>query len=1187
MSLSLKNNLRLGLGLSLLLLFITSIASYTSIVALTNSTNMVIASNERLSDINDVLSIAKDAETGQRGYLLTGNNSFLQPYIGSREKALSTLDKIIAETTDDAFLHRKLKELRSTLVKRFDILDNSINLKPQNSTLSNELLITGKAYMDNAREIISEIKQEEKRLSKQYTADAQKLSEYTPLLTIIASISAILVTIFFYRRVIKGFEITTSLHKQLEEVHTETEERINGIQNLAAQISSGNYEIRMSDEKGDGLGILSGSLNKMAQSLQTAFTKLENKEWMQSGIAKLNEKMVGEQNIEILTAEVLREIVDRTKSIVGAFYLVGEDQLLHLTASVSLKSSLLKQTLLPGEGLVGEVLKSGQILQINDIKQNELTVSYATGETKPRNILAFPILRDKNIIGVIEVGSLNEYAERKIAFVKEVAHNIGIAIFVAQNHKKMQNLLEETQAQAEELQVQHVELEKLNEELEVQTHRLQSSEEELRVQQEELLQSNQELEERTGLLEERNELIREQNIRIKEKAEQLEQSTRYKSEFLSNMSHELRTPLNSILLLSGLMSESDELNPEFQEYSSVINSSGHGLLSLIDEILDLSKIEAGKMTLEIEEICINDIIKDLKGLFMPVAKSKDLELAFDVDENVGQFISDRMRLEQILKNLLSNALKFTSSGKVGLSIKHLQDQHITFSVYDTGIGIPKEKQSLIFDAFQQADGSTRRKFGGTGLGLSISKQLAKLLGGDIDLQSEENMGSKFTLTLPNIYKESTEPSAIYPLITDELTPVPQSVRLTTERIPNEIEDDRASIQDNDKVVLIIEDDTDFAQTLLKFTRQRKYKGIVAVRGDLGIEMAQKYEPVAILLDIQLPVKDGWEVMEALKSNPKTRHIPVHIMSSLEARKESLQKGAVDFINKPFALEHMKDMFEKLEETFSKNPKKVLIVEENEQHAKALSQFLSQANIHTTVTNSIQSSINELQKREINCVVLDMGIPDKTAFEALESIKKTEGLEGLPIIIFTGKNLSKGEENRIQQYADSFVVKTAHSYQRILDETAIFLHLVEEKTDENGNQKASLNKLQDVLVGKTVLIADDDMRNIFSLTRALESHKMNVVVATDGNEALKALKEHKNIDIILMDMMMPEADGYEATRTIRKDDTYKNIPIIAVTAKAMLGDREKCIEAGASDYISKPVDIDQLTSLLRVWLYESI
>lgn len=1186
MSLSLKNNLRLGLGLSLLLLFITSIASYMSIVALTRSTDMVIASNERISDINDVLSTVKDAETGQRGYLLTGNNAFLQPYIGSREKALSTLDKIITETTDDTFLQRKLKELRSTLIKRFDILENSINFKNQKATLSNELLITGKAYMDNAREIIDEIKQEERRLSNQYTTDAQKLSEYTPLLTIIASISAILVTIFFYRRVIKGFDTTTALHKQLEELYTETEERINGIQDLAAQISSGNYEIRMNDEKKDGLGILSGSLNKMAQSLQNSFTKLENKEWMQSGIAKLNEKMVGEQNIEILTSEILREIVSRTKSIVGAFYLVGEDQLLHLSASVSLKSNLLKQTLLPGEGLVGEVLKSGQIIQINDIKHDELTVSYATGETKAKNILAFPVLRDKNIIGVIEVGSVNDYPERKVTFVREVSHSIGTAIYVAQNHKKMQNLLEETQAQAEELQVQHVELEKLNEELEIQTHRLQSSEEELRVQQEELLQSNQELEERTGLLEERNELIREQNLRIKEKAAQLEQSTRYKSEFLSNMSHELRTPLNSILLLSGLMSESDELSTEFKEYSSVINSSGHGLLSLIDEILDLSKIEAGKMTLEIGEICINDIIKDLKGLFMPVAKSKNLELAFDIDENVGQFISDRMRLEQILKNLLSNALKFTSSGKVGLSVKHLDDHHIAFNVYDTGIGIPKEKQALIFDAFQQADGSTRRKFGGTGLGLSISKQLAKLLGGDIDLQSEENVGSKFTLTLPNIYKENTEPHTVYPLITGELEPEQQSVRLTTERIPNEIEDDRATIQDNDKVVLIIEDDTDFAQTLLKFTRQRKYKGIVAVRGDLGIEMAQKYEPVAILLDIQLPVKDGWEVMEALKSNPKTRHIPVHIMSSLEARKESLQKGAVDFINKPFALEHMKDMFEKLEETFSKNPKKVLIVEENEQHAKALSQFLSQANIHTTVTNSIQSSIKELQKREINCVVLDMGIPDKNAFEALESIKKTEGLEGLPIIIFTGKNLSKGEENRIQQYSDSFVVKTAHSYQRILDETAIFLHLVEEKTDEKGNQKSSLNKLQDVLAGKTVLIADDDMRNIFSLTRALESHKMNVVIATDGNEALKALKEHKNIDIILMDMMMPEADGYETTRAIRKDDTYKNMPIIAVTAKAMLGDREKCIEAGASDYISKPVDIDQLTSLLRVWLYET-
>ncbi len=412
-------------------------------------------------------------------------------------------------------------------------------------------------------------------------------------------------------------------------------------------------------------------------------------------------------------------------------------------------------------------------------------------------------------------------------------------------------------------------------------------------------------------------------------------------------------------------------------------------------------------------------------------------------------------------------------------------------------------------------------------------------------------------------------------------------RFTVDHIPQEIDDDRDQIMTGDKVILIIEDDTAFAKTLLNFTRKRNYKGIVAVRGDVGIELANYYKPLAILLDIQLPVKDGWQVMEELKSNPATRPIPVHIMSSLEVKKESLLKGAVDFINKPVALEHMKQIFQKLEQALSRHPKKVLIVEENQQHARALSYFLSNYNIQTEVVNNVSQSVEALQKKEVECVILDMGIPDKNAYLTLETIKKSEGLENLPIIIFTGKNLSKGEERRIKQYADSIVLKTAHSYQRILDEAALFLHLVEEKTIETKNIKANegLRGLYEVLSNKTVLIADDDIRNIFSLTKALEQHKMKVLAATDGKEALQILKDNPKIDVVLMDMMMPEMDGYESTKEIRKISAFKHLPVLAVTAKAMMGDREKCIAAGASDYISKPVDVDQLISLLRVWLYD--
>ncbi|MGY0039474.1 response regulator [Pedobacter sp. NJ-S-72] len=462
------------------------------------------------------------------------------------------------------------------------------------------------------------------------------------------------------------------------------------------------------------------------------------------------------------------------------------------------------------------------------------------------------------------------------------------------------------------------------------------------------------------------------------------------------------------------------------------------------------------------------------------------------------------------------------------------------------------------------------------------------------MNSAENVGSTFSLTLPidGIAAELDEEiHATYdytdtPLVEVEEAMLPE--RFTVDHIPQEIEDDRASIVKGDKVILIIEDDTAFAKALLSFTRKRNYKGIVAVRGDIGIDLANHFKPLAILLDIQLPVKDGWQVMEELKANPATRPIPVHIMSSLEVKKESLLMGAVDFINKPVALEHMQQIFQKLEHALSRHPKKVLIVEENQQHAKALSYFLSNHEIQTEVVNNVAEGVDALQRKEVDCVILDMGIPDKNAYLTLETIKKSEGLENLPIIIFTGKNLSQGEERRIKQYADSIVVKTAHSYQRILDEAGLFLHLVEEKSVESKTKKTketTLGGLYEVLHNKTVLIADDDVRNIFSLTKALEQHKMKVLAATDGKEALQLLKDNPSVDIVLMDMMMPEMDGYESTKEIRKINAFKHLPVLAVTAKAMMGDREKCIAAGASDYISKPVDVDQLISLLRVWLYD--
>jgi len=1188
MKTTLKNNLRLGLGLSLMILFISSIASYNSINNLIKNIDLVKYSDEVILNIEMVNSALKDAETGQRGYLLTGNKVFMEPYNGANNRALSILKEVEESTKDNPVQQKNIAELRDVMVRRINIIKATIETKSLGGEVDPTVLFQGKTYMDQVRVVMDRMVKEEKRLLDNRTTELNRLTSYTPLLIVSASILAILITLFFYRRVSIDFDERVKLQQEIENKKYEMEKRIAAIKEIAHQISSGNYGVTLDNQFQDDLDVLSESLNTMSASLKKSFDTLAENEWLQTGVVNLNVKMVGEKDVFSLADDIIEFLALYTKSQVGAIYLFKDDGYLHLKGKYAVQDQNLTETLKIGQGLIGQVVKSGKHILLDRVPQGELTISYATGKTRPVQLIVLPIVRNGISIGGLELGTVGRYSDLQLHFLNLVLSDVGTALLGAQNRQKLQQLLEETQAQSEELQIQHNELEGMNAELDAQSQKLQASEEELRIQQEELLQINHELEERSCLLEEKNELIEERNIEIQQKAEALELSARYKSEFLANMSHELRTPLNSILLLSRLMAENEVMDQEYQEYAKVIQSSGQGLLSLIDEILDLSKIEAGKMELDQSNIKIDEIITNMRSLFNPIVKDKNLKLIVHKSNDLPDYFhTDKMCLEQVLKNLLSNAIKFTEKGSVRLDINKNEELNaLLFKVTDTGVGIAPGKQAMIFEAFQQADGSTRRKFGGTGLGLSISRELAKLLGGYIDLKSEEGQGSIFTLVLPIDQNEDFgDPDQGDEQPTLDTDILPEKVKdLTVPNIPREIEDDRDNIQPDDKVILIVEDDTLFAKTLLDFTRKRKYKGLVAVRGDVGVEMAKTFKPLAILLDIQLPVKDGWQVMEELKSNPVTRPIPVHIMSSLQVKKESLLKGAVDFINKPFAFEQMQEIFHKLEQASSRNPKKALIIEENEQHAMALSYFLSNFNIQTEIVKHINKNVSALHKPEVNCVILDMGMPDKRAYETLEMLKKAPGLENLPIIIFTGENLSKGEENKIKQYANSIVVKTVHSYQRILDEAGLFLHLVEEKNIEKNKTPKKFSELQDVLKNKTILVADDDVRNIFSLTKVLEQHQMKVLAATDGKEALKLLHGNSSVDIVLMDMMMPELDGYETIKAIRRDIKYRDLPILALTAKAMMGDREQCIAAGASDYISKPADIDQLTSLLRVWLY---
>lgn len=1184
----------MGFGVSLLILLVSSAASFYSIKRLLDSFRIVNHTQEVLANLNQASKTMIAAQNGVRGYLINGDVGSLEDYSYAESRVNSRFNTIQGMVGDNPKQLDALRELLPLRNQLFKYLRERIDEKKKSRFLVSNIG-GGKKLMDQIELVIKRMEDEEKRLLSLRLDGASRNGTYSLWLIAGASLLSVMISIVFFLRVVADYGERVKLNRSLRDKDAEMAARIEAISTIATQISDGNYKIRTSDVNADALGTVSGSLNNMASELDRTFTSLSEQEWLQSGLAGLSQAMLGDKDVRQLCQDSLAFMADYTNSQIGVLY-IEEFEQLKFNAGFGVSADEIRQNIKPGEGISGQALLEERMMELRGVHPENLSIRVGIGDIYPAHIVALPLI-DSNAIGVLELATVSEFSELHLEFLQASGHSIAVALRSAISRARVHELLEETQAQSEELKAQHTELESMNVELEAQAEKLQASEEELRVQQEELQQANHELSERSALLEERN-------VEIVKKSEDLERSTRYKSEFLANMSHELRTPLNSILLLSRLLSENtdENMNDEQVEFAKVIQSSGTGLLGLIDEILDLSKIEAGKMDLEFIEVPVSEITTAMNNLFSHVAKEKGLEFRIEADEAPVVIRTDTMRLEQILKNLLSNALKFTTEGSVTLEIRRdpVNDRNILFKVRDTGIGIPAEKQPMIFEAFQQADGSTKRKFGGTGLGLSISRELARLLNGKITLKSESGKGSEFTLqvpiysaaqpvvekiTAPPVAKASEEKEETASDTTSE--PKNKDPYFISPEIPEDVEDDRENLGKGDKVILIVEDDVNFAKSLLDFTRKRGYKGVVSVRGDLGLGLALQYRPVGILLDVQLPIKSGWEVMEELKANPITRAIPVHIMSSHKLRKESLMKGAVNFLDKPVAYEQIPEVFRRIEQIVSRDSQKVLILEDNPKHAQALAYFLETHNISSEIKKEVNDSVDALKGEGVDCVILDMGIPDKNSYQILENIKQNPGLEQLPIIVFTGKSLSLQEEVRIKKYADSIIVKTAHSYQRMLDEVSIFLHLVEEGDNPKlkSNAQRKRNAMSNILEGKTALIVDDDVRNIYSLSKALETHKMKIITAIDGNEALKELSGNPAIDVVLLDMMMPNLDGYETATRIRENKNWKELPVIAVTAKAMTGDREKCINAGASDYITKPVDPDQLLSLLRVWLYD--
>ncbi len=942
-------------------------------------------------------------------------------------------------------------------------------------------------------------------------------------------------------------------------------------------------------------------LDRSKKELEKNTEILMQQNWLETGISELNDKIRGDQSLVSLSQNAISYLAERLDAQVGAIYIWKENLLKVVGSYAYSMPKNLSIEFRVGEGLVGQAALEKKNISISNIPEDYIKITSGLGECHPRNIIVVPLLFDNETLGVIELGSFEKFEDKKIQFLERAKENIAFSLSSALSRDRTKALLEETQIQAKTMNAQQEELRQTNEELERQSKALKESENELRSQQEELKQTNEELEKQTTELEEQKSEVEQKSNLIQEKVKELELASKYKSEFLANMSHELRTPLNSMLLLSKLLADNKigNLTEKQVEFAQTINGAGDDLLNLINDILDLSKVESGKLELVLQNVELKDISEETRRNFQHVAANKGIGFNVELEKGLPeQITTDVQRLHQVLKNLLSNAFKFTEKGEVVVKIFRPKSEtcldlsgldfaeSVAFSVRDTGKGIAKEKQDIIFKAFQQEDGTANRKYGGTGLGLSISKELAKLLGGEIHMESVEGQGSVFTVFVPEKLQgkivdetgvEEAEPLEVDPDWGEETRNIP-------EEFP--VSDDRAETSVKDRSLLVIEDDPKFCEVLKDLAREKNFKFLVAGDGESGIIMAQKFKPTAVILDIGLPGIDGMMVLNKLKSNPDTREIPVHFISVSEKTHYAMKMGAIGFLQKPVTPDKLEEAFARIENVVSHGVKNLLIVEDNQMAESGLDVLSKVEKTNIIPVSTGEKAIEYLDSNPVDCMILDLNLKGMGGIAVLEHMEKNPDLASVPVIIYTEKGLSKEEGDALRKYSESIIIKGVNSTQRLLDETTLFLHRVQSdvKPERNGAANAALHEENITeLKGKKVLLVDDDLRNIFALTHVLEMQQMSVIFAKNGKEALDKIEKNPDTDIVLMDIMMPVMDGYEAMQEIRNMERFKAIPILALTAKAMKGDKQKCIEAGANDYISKPIDSDNLLSQIRAWL----
>ncbi|EJM66121.1 response regulator [Pseudomonas sp. GM55] len=1137
-------SLPLGLGLISAVFFVSLITYLLSTIKWVEHTDRVI------NNANEAVKLTVDLETGMRGFLLSGDEHFLDPYETAKPRIAVALNTLLELTADNPVQADRLLRLQALQMEWASYAQSLIDLQRSGGDYRAVVKAgRGKRLTDEIRKQFEDVIDTEQQLRTARNEDVRRSTVWSISLYLlfIAGVSGLLA--YVGRRDLLNLSQSYSI-------------------NLAAQ--------------------------------QASAHRLEQQAWLRNGQTELAEQVLGQLSLNLLGRNILQFCAQYLGTAVGAIYVREDHGGLKRIASYgfSREQEALGQQICSDEGIVGQVAQQARLIRLDEVPGDYFKVSSGLGEGLPRSVLVVPTSDDDRVNGVIELGFLRPLSDRDTELLELISSNIGTSIEAARYRQRLQDVLAETQQLNEELQVQQEELKTANEELEEQSQILKESQAHLETQQVELEQTNEQLAEQAQVLADqrdamdlKNTELNQAQIQLEERAVELQRSSKYKSEFLANMSHELRTPLNSSLILARLLAENPEqnLSAEQVKFAESIYSAGNDLLHLINDILDISKVEAGKLEIRPENTSVARLVDGLHGLFQPLAMDKQLDFQVDMQEGAPQMLfTDHQRLEQVLKNLLSNALKFTESGSVSLSVAPVLNDGIAFSVLDSGIGIAPDQHESIFEAFRQADGTTNRRYGGTGLGLSISRDLAALLGGSISVTSTPGQGSVFTLVLPQQYVEPgevpVEPMRAAPAATaPSVLPPTLSPLIADVDIPR-FDDDRNNGPFSSRCILVVEDEANFAHILYDLAHELGYQCLVAHGADEGYDLARTFIPDAILLDMRLPDHSGLTVLQRLKEHAETRHIPVHVISVEDRIEAAMHMGAIGYAVKPTTREELKDVFARLEAKLTQKVKRVLLVEDDALQRDSIARLIGDDDIEITAVGLAQEALDLLRTSVFDCMIIDLKLPDMLGNDLLKRMSTEDICSFPPVIVYTGRNLTRNEEAELRKYSRSIIIKGARSPERLLDEVTLFLHKIESRLSHERQKMLKVARSRDkVFEGRKVLLVDDDVRNIFALTSALEQKGAVVVIGRNGLEAIERLNEVEDIDLVLMDVMMPQMDGFEATVEIRKDPRWRKLPIIAVTAKAMKDDQEHCLQAGANDYLAKPIDLDRLFSLIRVWL----